>query len=223
MLTGNFGRVSATVAPFSDMGWIREVQLSFWLPLAGGTIDEAGKFVWDRLVLAVPYIFVDNPMSYAGGREDYGYPKVMGQFTPDTGLGDVVSVNAYGGNFSPGAMAGWFPFLDIAPSADSPGGTTAGIPLAAPPASRLRGVRGPGLRRAGDTRQRGRGGGRCIRRGVRATRRCRRLLPHPSAPALPEAVPRRHQLDGACLQQIVEVPLRDHDDGPGPIRRPSST
>src|SRR5689334_18167836 len=88
MLTGNFAKVSAISRPFSGMGGIREVQLSFWLPLLGGT-EHLGVFVPDRVVLAVPYIFVDNPMSYAGGREDYGYPKVMGQFSPTDGLGDV--------------------------------------------------------------------------------------------------------------------------------------
>jgi hypothetical protein len=134
MLTGNFGKVSATARPFASMGGIREVQLSFWLILMGGT-EIAGVFVPDRLVLAVPYIFVDNPMSYAGGREDYGYPKVMGQFSPPDGLGDVVTINAYGGDFNPDAMAGWYPFLQLSPHAESPIGPDANPPSPRAPVS----------------------------------------------------------------------------------------
>jgi hypothetical protein len=134
MMTGNFAKVSAKTAPFSNMGAIREVQLSFWLPLAGGTM-HGDHFEADRIVMAVPYIFVDNPMSYAGGREDYGYPKVMGQFSPSDGLGDTVTVNAYGGDFNADSMAGWYPFLSISPRAESPFGPDANPPARRTPVS----------------------------------------------------------------------------------------
>jgi hypothetical protein len=47
---------------------------------------------------------------------------VLGQFSPDSGLGEVVCVSAFGGNFGPGAVAGWLPFVEVAPRADSPPG-----------------------------------------------------------------------------------------------------
>jgi hypothetical protein len=109
MLIGNFAKVNATAPKYADFGSVREVQLSFWLPL----LEWKPGALMPGLVLAVPYIFVDNPMSYVGGREDYGYPKVLGQFDPPTGLGNTITVNAYGGDFGPNAVAGWVPFMTL--------------------------------------------------------------------------------------------------------------
>jgi hypothetical protein len=53
-------------------------------------------------------------MSYLGGREDYGFAKTMGRFEPEDGLGERVTIEAYGGNFSPDNRAGWRPFVEIA-------------------------------------------------------------------------------------------------------------
>ena len=52
-------------------------------------------------------------MSYAGGREDYGYPKSMARFTPEDASGSSIQVQTFGGNFHPGNRAGWHPVLDI--------------------------------------------------------------------------------------------------------------
>ena len=65
------------------------------------------------MLLAVPYIFVDNPMSYLGGREAYGYAKTMGRFSPESGLGEAVSLQAYGGNFGRDEGAAWRDFLEL--------------------------------------------------------------------------------------------------------------
>jgi hypothetical protein len=111
MLVGSFGRVISATPPFDTWGSVRETTASFWVPLLahhdGGDRSSRG------LVVAVPYIFVDNPMSYAGGREDYGYPKSMAQFQPDDASGPSVSVKTFGGNFHPGNRAGWKPVLDV--------------------------------------------------------------------------------------------------------------
>jgi hypothetical protein len=63
--------------------------------------------------MTVPYIFVDNPMSYLGGRDNYGYPKSMGYFTPETGIGPSVKLTTYGGNFDRDSRADWHPFLEV--------------------------------------------------------------------------------------------------------------
>ncbi|MDQ6806130.1 MAG: hypothetical protein M3065_14495 [Actinomycetota bacterium] len=110
LLLGGFQSVCATSAPFSGWGSVREVQASVWLPLIASTDDPLGP---DRLVLAVPYILVDNPMSYLGGREVYGYAKTMGRFAPASGLAATVVVEAYGGDFGAGHQAGWHPLLEV--------------------------------------------------------------------------------------------------------------
>ncbi len=111
LLVGGFQSVSCTIGPYAGWGSVREVQASIWLPLIASTSDPRQA---DRLVLAVPYILVDNPMSYLGGREVYGYAKTMGRFTPDSGFGPTVTVEAYGGNFAQGNQAGWHPLLEVA-------------------------------------------------------------------------------------------------------------
>ena len=119
LLLGGFGRVCCTAAPYSGWGSVCEVQASFWLPLIARSQDPSQP---DRLVLAVPYILVDNPMSYLGGREVYGYAKTMGRFSPASGLGQAVTVEAYGGNYGPGSQAAWQPLLEVSSATGGPVG-----------------------------------------------------------------------------------------------------
>jgi hypothetical protein len=113
MLIGDFHRVTSLTEPFDRWGAVRETQASFWVPvLSGRRLGEL--FIAERLLLAVPYVFVDNPMSYLGGRETYGYAKTMGRFDPPGGTGDQVTVQVFGGNFGRNEGADWRPFLDIA-------------------------------------------------------------------------------------------------------------
>jgi hypothetical protein len=121
LLVGGFERVSSMTAPFDRWGTVQEIQASFWVPVVAG--DDRGEvFVAERLGLALPYIFVDNPMSYLGGRENYGYAKTMGRFEPPDGLGERMRLETFGGNFGRDEGAGWHPFLEIAPGAGGDGG-----------------------------------------------------------------------------------------------------
>lgn len=113
LLAGSFGGVSSMAPGFKEWGSVKEAQLSLWVPLAAGK-RAANGFVIDRFCLSVPYMFVDNPLSYAGGREVYGYPKAMGRFSPAGGLGDRVQLEAFGGAFGRGNQAGWTPLLELA-------------------------------------------------------------------------------------------------------------
>ncbi len=125
MLTGSFGELSSLAPGFERMGLIAETQISLWLALAAGH-REGSSFVADRLCMAIPYIFVDNPMSYLGGREDFGYPKAMGRFDPTGGVGDPVQIEVYGGDFRRQNQAAWHPLLELARVRESAGETTAG-------------------------------------------------------------------------------------------------
>lgn len=64
----------------SDIGWTREKDLAFWLPLRERP-DQAVP-TW-----AVPFLYVDQPHGVAMGREIYGLPKCPASFsltpTPD--------------------------------------------------------------------------------------------------------------------------------------------
>jgi hypothetical protein len=112
LLMGGFERVSSTTPPFDRWGSVSEILAAFWVPVLGGR-RVGDLFLAERLCLAVPYIFVDNPMSYLGGRETYGYAKTMGQFTPPSGVAEHVTMHTFGGNFGTDQGAAWRPFLQI--------------------------------------------------------------------------------------------------------------
>jgi hypothetical protein len=121
MLIGWFGKVRATTPPWDEVGTVREVQVCVWVPVVQGREDN-GHFEPERLSLVVPYIVVDNPMSYAGGRETYGFPKSLGRFDlapgPDgqPSVDGTMSVAAYGGDFDYDNEADWNTLLTIRPS-----------------------------------------------------------------------------------------------------------
>ena len=112
LLLGGFEHVSCLTPPFDRWGSVAEIMASFWIPVLAGR-DHGEVFVAERLVLAVPYIFVDNPMSYLGGRETYGYAKTMARFDPADAIGDSVRMETFGGNFGRDQGAAWRPFLDV--------------------------------------------------------------------------------------------------------------
>jgi uncharacterized protein with NAD-binding domain and iron-sulfur cluster len=112
LLIGGFDRVYSMVPPFDRWGAVREIMATFWVPVAAGR-EVGGAFVAERLGLVTPYIVVDNPMSYLGGRETYGYAKTMARFEPEDGLGDHTLVRAFGGDFGQAEGAAWRPFLEV--------------------------------------------------------------------------------------------------------------
>jgi uncharacterized protein with NAD-binding domain and iron-sulfur cluster len=131
LVVGSFDRISSTVPPWDHYGTIREIQASFFVPVVAGR-DHGSVFTAERLCLAVPYILVDNAMSYLAGREDYGYPKTLGRFTPeeefapDRPISGPIRIDAYGGDFEPDQQMGWRPLIEIA-RADGGGGAGSGL------------------------------------------------------------------------------------------------
>jgi uncharacterized protein with NAD-binding domain and iron-sulfur cluster len=119
LMVGSFDSVSSLTAPFDRWGSVHEACASLWVPVVAGR-DRGPVFVAERLCLALPYVLVDNPMSYLGGREDYGYAKTMARFDTEGGNGDSVRVSAYGGNFGADQHADWRPLLEIAPVGGQP-------------------------------------------------------------------------------------------------------
>jgi uncharacterized protein with NAD-binding domain and iron-sulfur cluster len=110
--TGAFAKVSSQAPDFDNWGYVEEAQISLWIPVTAGHL-HGSVFVAERLCLAVPFILVNNPMSYAGGREDYGYPKSLGIFSPTSGMGDPMTVEAFGGKFAPGNRADWHKLFEL--------------------------------------------------------------------------------------------------------------
>ncbi len=65
--------------PDSNMGWIPEIDVAFWVPVAA-VRKILGVYFIERIAWFLPYVFVDNPWAFASGREIYGFPKEHGVF-----------------------------------------------------------------------------------------------------------------------------------------------
>lgn len=81
------GRMQSLMAPDSNKGWGKEIDVSFWVPLLA---LKRGLGAWSflRLVWFQPYLVVDNAWAVAAGREIYGFPKEMGQIQAPQNPGD---------------------------------------------------------------------------------------------------------------------------------------
>ncbi len=67
-------RGQALHPPDRDKGWLAERDVAFWVPLLAGR-RVGGRFVGQRIVWYLPYIFADNAAAVATGREIFGFPK----------------------------------------------------------------------------------------------------------------------------------------------------
>jgi Acetoacetate decarboxylase (ADC) len=69
----DIGEMASGEPPDKDCGFQREQELSIWCLVAD---MHSGRLVW-----YLPYVFTDTGQTVAGGREVYGYPKQMGDFS----------------------------------------------------------------------------------------------------------------------------------------------
>jgi hypothetical protein len=132
LMAGSFAEMTSGAPKFRSSGSVAETQLALFLLLSAEK-NEGGAFVDAGIRIAVPYIFVDNPMSYASGREDYGYPKAMGQFKPANGVGSPMEMKAFGGDLASNSKAGWTTLLELERVGQA--GSAAGPPAAGPGAA----------------------------------------------------------------------------------------
>ncbi len=120
MLTfGEIAEVIPEPVPFDSYGSLTERQVALWVPTIAtrdvpGPFDEAAG-----VAMFVPYIWLDNGMSFATGREGVGWPKTSGwpQFPGDDGLAsfrlDVFGLKKFGAHQHPDR----YPLLEVNPPA----------------------------------------------------------------------------------------------------------
>ena len=67
-------------------------------------------------------MWVDNPLSLAGGREIYGYNKNQGliELPGEGAAAGSLKVQAYGGNYGGGDPADWKPLIEVTPASPGP-------------------------------------------------------------------------------------------------------
>ena len=130
-----------------------EPQVFFWVPCVEVKRHGSRK-VAEKLVWFMPYIWVDNAMSLATGRETYGYPKTFGRLGfPQANQPRKWTLEAFGLNYGPGNKAQYHPIMEVTQT----GGFTDTIDqsidnvldLAREFADQIFGTRDPGEVRAG--------------------------------------------------------------------------
>ena len=111
MLTfGVVEKIEPQLEPWSRMGYATERQVGLWIPVAMMRRGAPMKIGW-----FVPYMWVDNPLSLAGGREIYGYAKNWGWIgMPEGDPPAELTLDAYGGNYDRGKAAGRFRLIEVA-------------------------------------------------------------------------------------------------------------
>ena len=109
---GRIGSVDSMTPPFDERGSVEEDQVAVWIPVA--RVKRRGdELEAERFAMFVAYIWLDNPMSLATGREVFGYPKSWGWPTFPAGEPDSFTLDAFGLNYGPGAKAARHPLIEI--------------------------------------------------------------------------------------------------------------
>jgi uncharacterized protein with NAD-binding domain and iron-sulfur cluster len=98
---GVIGRIEPAPEPFDAMGHVTERQAAIWVPVLC-----QGPRGTPLAAVFVPFMWLDNPLSVASGREMYGYlkgwgwPRFAGDGTdgsrPGSGMADRFALDAYG-------------------------------------------------------------------------------------------------------------------------------
>jgi hypothetical protein len=114
MLTwGRIGSVNSLTPPFDKMGAVEEDQVVVWIPVAQ-VADHHGELVAEHFAMLVAYIWLDNPMSLATGREVFGYPKSWGwPAYPQGEEPDRFTLDAFGLDYGPNHRAARHPLIEI--------------------------------------------------------------------------------------------------------------
>lgn len=83
----DYGRMSVEK---QNLGWVSQHEVFFAVPLGMWRRTRQGRWQFVKWVLNTPFIVVDDERSLTGGRETYGWPKILGrvQQSPESWLID---------------------------------------------------------------------------------------------------------------------------------------
>lgn len=116
MLTwGSIERVVSEIPEFSRRGGVSEPQVSLWVPVGIVRHEGGGRAVAERFAMFVPYMWLDNAMSLATGRELFGYPKSWGWigFPADGDRPRAWTLDVFGLDYGPDQLADRHPLIEI--------------------------------------------------------------------------------------------------------------
>jgi hypothetical protein len=120
---GNIGKVVSATPPYDKRGGVAEPQVAIWVPVA--LRDPTSSH--ERFVMSIPYIWLDNAMSLAAGRELFGYPKAWGwpKFPAEGEDPQRWKLDAFGLDYKPDALAARHHLLEVVQSDSAVAGVEA--------------------------------------------------------------------------------------------------
>ena len=127
---GDIANVVPLTPPYDTYGSVNEAQVAVWVPVVqvtGSGADKKVKNFW----MFTSYIWVDNPMSMATGREMYGWPKSMGIIKLPDATDESLSLQTYGLDFAPGNQPSYIDLMLLTPTTNPVGESRAGATVAA--------------------------------------------------------------------------------------------
>jgi len=119
---GVIDRITPMAPPFDRMGSAREPQVALWIPCARVRDGLLGP-VAERFYVFVPYIWLDNPISLASGREVFGWSKSFGTpGLPDPAGSQDLTLDAFGMDYDRGEQPAMRRLLTVTPGDGEPPG-----------------------------------------------------------------------------------------------------
>jgi hypothetical protein len=107
--------LQSLVPKYKEMGRFTEVTFCSYVFVAECALKD-GEWWAQRILFFIPYILVNTPLTLIGGREDYGFPKTMGDFVmpKDPTNADYFEVSTMGmRRFREDAIAAIHQFITI--------------------------------------------------------------------------------------------------------------
>ena len=113
---GDIVNVIPETPPFNTMGSVNETQVAVWVPMVQVDDDGEGKLNAKKFWMFTSYIWVNNSMSMATGREVFGWPKSLGTIKLPDANDPSFKLETYGLNFAPDNQPEYLPLLEMTPT-----------------------------------------------------------------------------------------------------------
>jgi hypothetical protein len=118
---GQIERVVSQTPPFDHRGGVAEPQVAIWVPAA--TVRKNGdRVIAEEFKMFIPYIWLDNAMSLATGRELFGYPKSWGWPGFPSATDQRFTLDVFGLDFGDDQLAARHRLFELTPTEPLPAG-----------------------------------------------------------------------------------------------------
>ena len=113
---GDIVNVVPDTPPFNVMGSVNETQVAVWVPMVQVVEGPSGKLAAKKFWMFTSYIWVNNSMSMATGREVFGWPKSLGRIKLPDASDPSFKLDTYGLDFGAANQPAFLPLFEMTPT-----------------------------------------------------------------------------------------------------------